>query len=57
MIERKVRTSPIRGTLWRVNFSKKRPQAIRGSAAFLEPDIFTIPERSWGQWRESMMYL
>lgn len=45
MIERNVRTSPIRGTLWSVNFSKNNPQAISGSAAFLEPDIFTIPER------------
>ncbi len=54
MIERKVKTSPIRGTLWSVNFSKKRPQAMSGRVAFLDPDISTIPERSWGQWRESI---
>lgn len=46
MIERNVRTSPIRGTLWRVNFSKNSPQAMSGRVAFLDPDISTVPERS-----------
>lgn len=49
IIERKVNTSQILGTLWRVNFSKNSPHAMSGSAAFFEPDISTIPERSWGQ--------
>lgn len=48
-MERKVITSPIFGTLWMVNFSKKSPAARRGSAAFFEPEIFTVPERDWGQ--------
>jgi hypothetical protein len=49
MIERKVRTSPIRGTLCSVNVSKKSPAAIRGRAAFLEPEVRTVPESDCGQ--------
>jgi hypothetical protein len=49
MMERKVITSPILGTLWRVNFSKKSPHAMRGRAAFFEPDMATVQFRSWGQ--------
>lgn len=49
MIERNVRTSPIFGTLWRVKLSKKSHAAISGRAAFLEPEILTVPERDWGQ--------
>jgi hypothetical protein len=52
MIERNVMTSPIRGTLWSVNFSKKSPQAMSGRAAFFDPDIDTVPESDWGHWRE-----
>lgn len=54
IIERKVRTSPIRGTLWSVKVSKKSPQAMSGSAAFFDPDIETTPDKSWGQLRESI---
>lgn len=49
MIERKVRTSPIRGTLWSVKWSKKSHAAISGRAAFLDPEILTVPESDWGQ--------
>lgn len=49
MIERNVRTSPIFGTLCRVNLSKKSPAAISGRAAFFDPDIFTFPESDCGQ--------
>lgn len=49
MILINVKTSPILGTLWRVKWSKKRPTAIRGSAAFFEPDIWTVPESDCGQ--------
>lgn len=44
-----MRTSPIFGTLWSVKWSKKSPAAIRGSAAFLDPDIWTVPESDCGQ--------
>jgi hypothetical protein len=54
MIDRNVRTSPIRGTLWSVKVSKKSPQAMSGSAAFFDHDIETIPDKSWGQLRESI---
>lgn len=49
MIERNVRTSPIFGTLWRVKWSKKSHAARSGRAAFLEPEILTVPERDCGQ--------
>ena len=46
IIDKNVRTSPILGTLWRVNFSKKSPHAMSGRAAFFDPDIVTIQLRS-----------
>jgi hypothetical protein len=49
IIERKVSTSPILGTLCSVKRSKKSPAAISGRAAFLEPEIWTVPESDWGQ--------
>jgi hypothetical protein len=54
MIDKKVSTSPILGTLCSVNLLKNNPQAIRGRAAFFEPDISTVPDKSWGHWIESM---
>lgn len=54
IMERNVKTSPIRGTFSRVNFWKNRPQAMRGSAAFLDQDISTTQERSCGQRIESI---
>jgi hypothetical protein len=32
-----------------VNLSKKSPKARSGRAAFLDPEISTVPERDWGQ--------
>ena len=49
IIDRNVSTSQILGTLWSVKVSKKSPTAMSGSAAFLDPDIWTVPERFWGQ--------
>ena len=55
IISKNVMTSPIFGTLWRVYSSKKSPQAISGSAAFLEPEIKTSPEVCCGQWIVSIL--
>lgn len=54
IISMKVNISPIRGTFSRCAVLWNKQAAMRGRAAFLDPDIFTLHERDWGQLIESM---
>lgn len=54
IISTNVKISPIRGTFSKWAVLWNRHAAMSGSAAFLDPEIWTFPERDWGQLIQSI---